>query len=169
MCWLKDPSSLRVAFFMCKGAFMVLILCIIESTLIAWVRLPNVPMHYWDPNCLEDVVAPIGKFIRLDGATLLGTQGLFARICVELDLRVPLKRSIVIHVEGEDDERVRTFVSYEGLFAVCFQCGSHRHRINRSPLRVREEDFLLMDRNSDDDEVEPADKELPAGNPSSHL
>lgn len=168
MCWMKDPSSLRVAFFMCKGAFMVLILCIIESTL-AWVRLPNVRMHYWDPNCLEDVVAPIGKFIRLDGATLLGTQGLFARICVELDLRVPLKRSIVIHVEGEDDERVRTFVPYEGLFAVCFQCGSHRHRINRSPLHVREEDFLLMDRNSDDDEVEPADKELPAGNPSSHL
>ncbi|KAL6205092.1 hypothetical protein ACLB2K_022356 [Fragaria x ananassa] len=129
------------------------------QSLIAWVRLPNVPMHYWDPECLESVVILIGKFIKLDKATVMGSQCLFARVCVELDLSIPLKRSLVLHVEDEMEEAVHTFVSYEGLFTVCFQCGNHHHKINTCPMHVRDEGFLLVDRNSDD-EVEPAEKEI---------
>ncbi|XP_061999123.1 uncharacterized protein LOC133716426 [Rosa rugosa] len=128
--------------------------------LVVWIRLPNLPLHYYDPKVLEDAVMPLGKFIKLDEATTQGSQCIFARVCLEIDIRHPLTRILVIHTEDDLDDPVSVRVSYEGLFVVCFQCGSHKHKINTCPFRVREEDFILVDRFSDDDEVEPSEKEL---------
>ncbi|CAN1146327.1 hypothetical protein LINPERHAP2_LOCUS15185 [Linum perenne] len=56
----------------------------------AWVRLPNLPVEYFDPDILTTIGDKIGKTIRLDNTTMSGTRGNFARICVEIDLHKPL-------------------------------------------------------------------------------
>ncbi|CAN1146697.1 hypothetical protein LINPERHAP2_LOCUS15424, partial [Linum perenne] len=56
----------------------------------AWVRLPSLPVEYFDTAILEVIGNKIGKTIRLDAMTMSGTRGNFARICLEIDLN-PLK------------------------------------------------------------------------------
>lgn len=41
-------------------------------------------------------------------------------VCVTLDLNKPLKRVLVF---GEENDEIRSFISYETLFEICFYCG----------------------------------------------
>ncbi|CAN1181079.1 hypothetical protein LINPERHAP2_LOCUS35156 [Linum perenne] len=74
----------------------------------AWVRLPSLPVEYFDPDILTMIGDKIGKTIRLDNTTMSGTRGNFARICVEIDLDKPLLSKYRLR------RRVRR-VEYEGL------------------------------------------------------
>lgn len=58
----------------------------------------------------------MGSFIRANETTLFGLNGLFIRVLYEVDLRLPLKRILVVN----DDEECPLFLSYEKLFKVCF-------------------------------------------------
>ncbi|KAL6145049.1 hypothetical protein ACLB2K_055737 [Fragaria x ananassa] len=84
---------------------------------------------------------------------------------MEIDLRTPLKRTLVIRDEEEEDMSIpwnlridpaRVLVSYEAIFEVCFECGSHRHKIRNCPFRLVENHFVLVDREESDADVEPA-------------
>ncbi|CAN1193774.1 hypothetical protein LINPERHAP2_LOCUS42168 [Linum perenne] len=55
-------------------------------TLRVGVRLPGIPLEYFDATILTIIGNKIRKTVRLDTTTLEGTRGNFARICVEVDL-----------------------------------------------------------------------------------
>ncbi|KAI9091048.1 hypothetical protein K1719_028318 [Acacia pycnantha] len=91
----------------------------IES-LIAWVRLPELPAPFFDKKFLLNLGNVIGKAIRLDVHTAQRARGKFARMCVELDLTKPLIPSFC--VEGR-----KLDVVYESLNSLCMNCGWYGH------------------------------------------
>ncbi|CAN1127159.1 hypothetical protein LINPERHAP2_LOCUS3861 [Linum perenne] len=90
------------------------------STLRVWVRLPGLPLEYFDSTILKIIGDKIGKTVRLDHTTLEGSRGNFARICVEVDLSKPLLSKYRLR------RRVRR-VEYEGLHTICYTCGCYGH------------------------------------------
>lgn len=89
--------------------------------MIVWVRIPCLPIEYFDFSFLRKVGEKIGKPIRADQNTDTATRGRFARICVEVDITKPLLTMFKMR------KRVRT-IKYEGIHLVCFACGVVGHR-----------------------------------------
>lgn len=56
------------------------------NMLPVWFRFPILPVEYYSERWLKKVVNEIGRTIKVDLATLLASQGKFARVCVEIDL-----------------------------------------------------------------------------------
>jgi len=59
-----------------------------------WVRLHNLPLHFWHHSVLIAIGNVLGKFLKIDDDRL--TRGIFtfSRICVEVDLSEGLLESI---------------------------------------------------------------------------
>ncbi|CAN1168683.1 hypothetical protein LINPERHAP2_LOCUS27953 [Linum perenne] len=91
-----------------------------------WVRLPGLPLENFDVEVLKLVGDKIGKTIRVDGTTLFGSRGNYARLCVEVDLHKPLISKYRLH------RRVRR-IEYEGLHEICFECGRYGHERKACP------------------------------------
>ncbi|KAL6206448.1 hypothetical protein ACLB2K_023696 [Fragaria x ananassa] len=137
------------------------------ETLTLWVRLPNLPLHFWHEDAILPVVNVVGRFIKLDEKTKNTENYMFARACIEIDLRTPLKRVLVVHEEDEGDlefnmvsKPVKLYVSYEGIFEVCFECGSHKHKFWECPNKKKDNHFVLVDRAESDNDVEPEELEV---------
>lgn len=64
----------------------------------------------------------MGKPIKVDSNTSLGTRGKFAGICVEVDLSKPLLSQVRIGNFAQN-------IEYEGLHTVYFSCGCFGHRL----------------------------------------
>lgn len=87
-----------------------------------WVRLPKLPIEYYDGIFFNKVGSVLGRLFRVDAATESAIRGKFARIGVEVDLSKPLISKF----------RMRHrywMVEYEGLHLVCFKCGTYGHKI----------------------------------------
>lgn len=54
------------------------------------VRFPILPLEYYTAGWLKRAGNSVGKTIGVDMATLIASQGKFARVCVEVDLGRPL-------------------------------------------------------------------------------
>ncbi|KAI9080992.1 hypothetical protein K1719_036972 [Acacia pycnantha] len=89
-------------------------------SVVAWVRLPDLPAPLFDKKFLLNLGNSIGKAIRLDVHTAQRTRGRFARMCVELDLSKPLVPEF--NVEGQ-----KLSVVYESLGQICNSCGRVGH------------------------------------------
>ena len=37
----------------------------IPKAVLVWVRLPNLPMHYWNPKSLKAIENTLGRFIDM--------------------------------------------------------------------------------------------------------
>ncbi|KAJ4833171.1 hypothetical protein Tsubulata_048774 [Turnera subulata] len=74
----------------------------------------------------------IGKFLRVDNATLTASRCNFARICVEVDLTKPLKSKFKIR------RKVHRLV-YEGPHNICFECGKFGHMRDRCSDAIRDD------------------------------
>ncbi|KAL8161981.1 hypothetical protein V2J09_013470 [Rumex salicifolius] len=85
-----------------------------------WVKIANLPVHYYQPHVLRLVLAGIGEVLKVDELTMEAGRGRFARVCLALDLSKPLKGSI--HVNNG-----RYLLEYEKLNAICFSCGHFGH------------------------------------------
>ncbi|XP_061357677.1 uncharacterized protein LOC133301986 [Gastrolobium bilobum] len=57
----------------------------------AWVRLPGIPLEYYDEAFFRRIGNWLGKMLKIDKTTNEHVRGQFARICVQLDLAQPLK------------------------------------------------------------------------------
>lgn len=123
--------------------------------LIVWVRLSFLSLHLWDPDTLERIFQVLGLYIRVDEATAMGDHYIFSRVCIELDLKFPLKRVIVLHPENQEDEVSRNRVSYEALFEICFIFGNFSHRFAACPMRLADRHFILVDRLDNEPVVHP--------------
>ncbi|KAL9308483.1 putative transcription factor interactor and regulator CCHC(Zn) family [Arabidopsis thaliana] len=91
-----------------------------------WVRLSNIPLNLYDKSILMKLATGLGKPLKVDEMTLNYERARFARVCVEINLRRPLKGSVVINGE-------RYFVSYEGLTNICSHCGIYGHLVHTCP------------------------------------
>ncbi|KAJ4834127.1 hypothetical protein Tsubulata_012614 [Turnera subulata] len=102
---------------------------VIERTL-AWVRLPGLPLMYYYDDFLETVARGVGCLIRVDSNTSTTSRALYARMCMEIDLTLPLIPDVTIHSEHFK-------VHYEGLHIICMSCGTYGHNASActSPLK----------------------------------
>ncbi|CAN1168909.1 hypothetical protein LINPERHAP2_LOCUS28103 [Linum perenne] len=91
------------------------------KTILTWVRLPKLPIHFFNQVAVTRIGNCIGKTVRLDLATSEGARARYARVCVEVDLSKPLLGKYMI-----DN---RTFlVEYESLQNICTSCGFYGHK-----------------------------------------
>ncbi|XP_019160909.1 PREDICTED: uncharacterized protein LOC109157461 [Ipomoea nil] len=88
-----------------------------------WVRLPDIPIEYFDEETLIKLGDKIGKTIKIDDTTCLASRGKFARICLEIDIIKQLLAKFTI-----DDEEYP--VEYEGIHLICFKCGKYGHKLD---------------------------------------
>lgn len=89
--------------------------------IMVWVRLPYIPLEYFHRNFLLKIGRKIGDLKKIDQTTLSVSRGMFARICVEVDLSKPLLAKYRVR-------NVEKRIEYEGIFLICFSCGKQGHR-----------------------------------------
>ncbi|CAN1147218.1 hypothetical protein LINPERHAP2_LOCUS15743, partial [Linum perenne] len=93
------------------------------KSVLTWVRLPKLPIHYFNRLAVTHIGNYIGKTVRLDLATSQGARACSAHVCVEVDLSKPLLGKYMI-----DD---RTFcVEYESLEDICYTCGYYGNKLD---------------------------------------
>lgn len=115
----------------------------IETTSV-WVRLANIPINFYHKSILMGIARGLGKPIRVDLTTLQCERARFARICVEVNLKKPLKGTIFINGE-------RYYVSYEGLSSICSKCGLYGHLVHSCPQERTDENQQMKKGNSGND------------------
>ncbi|XP_019173801.1 PREDICTED: uncharacterized protein LOC109169373 [Ipomoea nil] len=98
----------------------------VTEKILVWVRIPCLPAEYYNLIFLRKLGNKVGKTIRVDQATSQVSRGMFARICVEVDIRKPLISKFTYK------QRVRS-VAYEGIHLVCFSCGIYGHSTETCP------------------------------------
>ncbi|KAB2617222.1 hypothetical protein D8674_013091 [Pyrus ussuriensis x Pyrus communis] len=92
---------------------------------------------------------PMGTFIRFDENFLSVLNGLFVRVLLKMDLRLPLKKVMVIN----DEDGTPVLLSYEKLFKVYFYGGQMRSE-DHTCLAVEDKDgWLLVDKFFDDESL----------------
>ncbi|CAL1414072.1 unnamed protein product [Linum trigynum] len=99
----------------------------LPKTMIVWVQLPALKIHFYHKEVLTSLGNLIGRTIKLDYHTLTQQRAKFARLAVEVDLSKPLVPRIWL-----DDDWQK--VEYENLPMVCFDCGKIGHQSTACPL-----------------------------------
>lgn len=97
-----------------------------------WVRFRGLPVEYFDEEWLCRAWDEIGKTTKVDSTTRATTRGMFARVCLEIDMGKPLRANY--RMRGKDWR-----LQYEGLHDLCFTCGKYGHREAGCPLKIPEE------------------------------
>lgn len=72
----------------------------VVSKMPVWLRLHNLPLHFWHHNVLIAIGNSPGRFLKIDEDRL--TRGIFtfAKICVEVDLSQELLDSIALNFKS---------------------------------------------------------------------
>lgn len=69
----------------------------VVSTMPFWVRLHNLPLHFWHHKILIAIGNSLGKFLKLDEDRTSRGIFIFSRICVEVDLSQGLPDHITLN------------------------------------------------------------------------
>ncbi|CAN1189178.1 hypothetical protein LINPERHAP2_LOCUS39739 [Linum perenne] len=120
------------------------------KTILRWVRLPKLPIHFFNNLAVTRIGNYIGKTVRLDLATTEGARARYARVCVEVDLTKPLLGKYMI--------KDRTFfVEYESLENICVTCGFYDHKADRcTPDQAPDQPTAQAEENvSNEPDLEP--------------
>lgn len=91
----------------------------IERTMV-WIRFPGLNLFYYDESILMAMAAAVGRPIKVDKNTLDVRRGRFARVCVEVDLTLPVVGKVWLRDHWYQ-------VEYEGLHRICSRCGCYGH------------------------------------------
>ena len=91
------------------------------ASVAVWVRLPRLPIEYYDVEALKEIGQAIGTVLRIDTHTATEARGRYARLCVQIDIDKPLIYTVLI-------SRFQQSVVYEGIGKLCFSCGRIGHR-----------------------------------------
>ncbi|KAK9027648.1 hypothetical protein V6N11_067473 [Hibiscus sabdariffa] len=90
------------------------------SRLMAWIRLPGLPLTLYKRSFIEAIGNQIGSVIKIDLQTDNGRYGRFARLAVSLNLHHPHISKLIINGHTQ-------VVEYESRPTVCFSCGIYGH------------------------------------------
>lgn len=91
------------------------------NSVAVWVRLPKLPIEFYDNSVLLEIGKAIGPMLRIDSYTASGARGSYARLCLQIDLTKPLITTIKVG-------RLRQKVMYEGVSSLCYCCGRMGHK-----------------------------------------
>jgi len=86
------------------------------SVVVVCIRLPKLPIEYYEESVLWDIGRAIGPILKVDTHTALEVRRKFVRLCVQVNLDEPIVKTI--RVDG-----IRQIVQYEGINSLCFSCG----------------------------------------------
>ncbi|XP_019172106.1 PREDICTED: uncharacterized protein LOC109167539 [Ipomoea nil] len=95
--------------------------CNKTKKLLVWVRFPTLPVEYFEGKFVRKISRRVGRPVRVDFTTSLISKGMFARVCVEIDISKPLLSKFTL------EEKVWP-IEYEGIHLICFSCGLYGHR-----------------------------------------
>lgn len=115
------------------------------STVAVWIQLHHVPMELWNRDLLKLIASQFGRVLKIDEHTLNLSRSKYARICVEIDLDLPLQKGTWV-IYG--DNSVFIIALYEKLPVFCYRCGRVGHGESNCTL--------LSSRKSDDGPWSPA-------------
>ena len=87
------------------------------TSIAVWVRLPELPIEFYDAMVLKEIGSALGPVLRIDSFTATSSKGSYARLCIQVDLDKPLKIG-----------RLKQRVMYEGISSLCFCCGRIGHK-----------------------------------------
>ena len=101
------------------------------TTVPVWVRLHNLPLHFWHEKVLSAIGNSLGKFLKTDEERI--NQGIFtyARICVEVDLSLGLPDHITLNFNNSLWTQP---LDYENTTFRCRGCMQTRHLQYACPL-----------------------------------
>lgn len=102
------------------------------TKLAIWVRLPGLPVDYYDKKNFFNLGNKIGTTLKVDEMTQLRARTMYARMCVEIDLGAPLLPTYSV-----DGNLLR--IEYEGLHLICFHCGIYGHNQEHCPTKRNQE------------------------------
>ncbi|XP_025625692.1 uncharacterized protein [Arachis hypogaea] len=89
------------------------------STLV-WVRISGLPIWCYQEQAMMRIASAIGVPIKVDLATKLAERGRYARVCVQINLGLPVIKHIIV-------EGVTHVVEYESLNLICNSCAHYGH------------------------------------------
>ncbi|CAN1820219.1 Uncharacterized protein At4g02000 [Linum perenne] len=101
----------------------------LPKTMVAWVRFPHLPIHFYHGQVLTSLGNLVGKTVKIDFNTQTAERGKFARIAIEIDLDKPLPP--VVLLDGTIQQ-----IEYENLPNLCFECGRVGHERSDCPSRI---------------------------------
>ncbi|XP_030924601.1 uncharacterized protein LOC115951558 [Quercus lobata] len=100
------------------------------SSVAILIRLPLLPIEYYDLSVLRDICKAIRPVLRIDRHTAVKTRGWSARIYMQISLDKPLIKLLKIGGIGQP-------VQYEGINSMCFSCGRVGHKVDGCPYTIR--------------------------------
>ncbi|KAK9987330.1 hypothetical protein SO802_032281 [Lithocarpus litseifolius] len=62
------------------------------SLVVVWVKLPKLPIEFYDREVLKKIGEAIGPVLRIDSYTASKSRGSYARLCIQIDLEKPLTK-----------------------------------------------------------------------------
>ncbi|XP_020704427.1 uncharacterized protein LOC110115507 [Dendrobium catenatum] len=96
-----------------------------KFTSSVWIRLPNLPLAYWDAENMARLAIGIGEPLFMNEPTNSWNRCAFARICVRLDLSKKLPKGVWAHGLGGSFFEP---IEYEGIPLICLHCGKVGHK-----------------------------------------
>ena len=64
------------------------------DTMVIWVRLPSLPLEFWNPASLKDLGNAIGAYLEVDFSYLQTQRRVMELILVSIDIRIELKECL---------------------------------------------------------------------------
>lgn len=110
------------------------------NSVAVWVRLPELPIEFYDPEVLRQISGAIGPVLRIDSYTATSSRGSYARLCIQVNLEKPLITTVKVG-------RLKQKVMYEGIGALCFCCGrlGHKQEFCSYKIKPREAEIGELD------------------------
>ncbi|KAH1072004.1 hypothetical protein J1N35_024332 [Gossypium stocksii] len=67
-----------------------------NSSVATWLRLPKLPIEYFDIDILREIGRGTRPLLRVDSHTIAGERGRYNCLCVQLNLHKPLPRFVTL-------------------------------------------------------------------------
>lgn len=97
-----------------------------------WVKIYNLPLHFWHIKVLEGIDNALGKFLKVDNERLSKDIYTFARICVEVDLSQGLPSHILLLYNE------KKWAQYENTAFRCHICHQIGHLQSACPQNKKD-------------------------------
>lgn len=94
------------------------------SSAPVWVRLPNLPLHFWGETSLRDIGSALGKYYFASKETRIHNTTSYARICVEMDFSKGFPTEIIL---GCKNYTWTQKLDYERISLRCRACFETGH------------------------------------------
>lgn len=99
-----------------------------------WVRLHNLPLHFWHFKALSAIGNSLGRMLKIDTDRHLKGIFTFARICVEVDLSQGLPESIFLTF---NNIQWKQSLDYENTAFRCRGCQQTGHLLKACPSKSK--------------------------------